>query len=347
MAKKQKEKLDYGSLLKHLRENGAERLYLLWGEEDYLREQFLSEIVSLCLENSADEFNHRRFNSENFSMAAFREALDAMPFFSSKILIVVQDYDINKSKDDAFSELQTLLSDIPDYCTVVFSLSRGYEPDGRLSAFKMFKKLGTVVEFTSQNQSALLNWISRRFSAGDKRIGRAEAEYLIFNCGSLMNNLILEIDKVASYSAGENITRQDIDAVTTRTPEANVFNMTDCIASRDFDRAFSILSELLGMREEPIMLLAIIGQQMRRLLAARIAIDTGRGVQYIMEVCDQRYDFIVKKLISGAKLFKLDDIIRAVELCADTDYAMKTSGGDSNELLKELLCHLAVGDSCA
>jgi len=347
MAKKQKEKLDYGSLTKQLREKGPEHLYLLWGEEDYLREQFLREIAAICLENGANEFNHRRFNSENFSIAAFREALDAMPFFSSNILISVQDYDINKTKDGAFDELQTLLSDIPDYCTVVFSLGRGYEPDGRLSSFKLFKKLGTVVEFTSQSQSSLLNWISRRFSAGGKRIGRAEAEYLIFNCGSLMNNLILEIDKVASYAAGESITKQDIDAVTTRTPEANVFNMTDCIASRDFDRAFSILSELLGVREEPIMILAIIGQQMRRLLAARIAIDSGRGVQYVMEVCEQRYDFIAKKLINGAKLFRLDDIIRAVELCADTDYAMKTSGGDSGELLKELLCYLAVGDSCA
>ena len=346
MAKKQKEKLDYGALIKQLRENGPERLYLLWGEEDYLREQFLSEIIVLCLDDGTDEFNHRRFNSENFSLAAFREALDAMPFFGSKILIAVQDFDINKAKDDVFSELQTLLSDIPDYCTVVFSLSRGYEPDGRLSAFKLFKKLGTVVEFTSQSQSALLNWVSRRFTAAGKRIGRAEAEHLIFNCGSLMNNLILEIDKVASYADGENITKQDIDTVTTPTPEANVFNMTDCIASRDFDRAFSILSELLGMREEPIMILAIIGQQMRRLLAARIALDSGKGTQYVIEVCEQRYDFIAKKLISGARLFEMYSIVHAVELCADTDYAMKTGGGDSCELLKELLCHLAVGDSC-
>jgi len=344
MAKKQNEKLDYGALIKELRETGAERLYLLWGEEDYLREQFVQELRGICLEDGSESFNHRRFSSESFDLNSFREAVDAMPFFGNKTLIEVRDFDINKSREDVVKELQTLLSDIPEYCTVVFTLGAGYEPDRRLSSFKLFAKLGRVVEFTAQGQGALLNWILRRFSAAGKNIGRQEAEYLIFNCGSLMNKLILEIDKVSSYSTGESITKKDIDAVTTRTPEANVFNMTDCIASRDFDGAALILSELFEMREGPIMLLAIIGQQMRRLHAARTAIDCGMGVKYVMEVCEQRYDFIAQKLINAARRFEPEALSRAVELCADTDYAMKSSGGDNVELLKELLLRLAVGD---
>ena len=47
MAKK--EKLDYTALIRQLRAEGPGKLYLLWGEETYLREQFTSELRRACL----------------------------------------------------------------------------------------------------------------------------------------------------------------------------------------------------------------------------------------------------------------------------------------------------------
>lgn len=346
-AKKQQEKLDYNALVRELREKGPERLYLLYGEEDYLREQFLNRIADICIDGDTAEFNHRRIGSESFSMKALDEAINSLPFFGEKTLVEVRGFDINKAREGVTDELRDLLSDIPDYSTVVFVLGGGYEPDGRLAAFKLFKKLGRVVEFTSQGQTALINWITRRVLSYGKHIGRQEAEHLIFNCGSLMNKLIPEIEKVTAYSKNESITVSDIDAVTTRTPEANVFNMTDCIAARDFNGAARLLSELLGLREEPVKLLSIIGGQMRKLYVARTAIDSGKGVSYVMEVCEQRYEFIAKKLMDAARKFRSQTLSYAVELCADTDYAMKSGGGDSTELLKELLLCLAVEEKHA
>ena len=40
MAKKQDDKLNYPVILRELKEKGPQRLYLLWGQEDYLREQY-------------------------------------------------------------------------------------------------------------------------------------------------------------------------------------------------------------------------------------------------------------------------------------------------------------------
>ena len=47
--KKKTEVLDYGAQVRSLREQGPGRLYLLWGREDYLREQYLLELKKLCL----------------------------------------------------------------------------------------------------------------------------------------------------------------------------------------------------------------------------------------------------------------------------------------------------------
>ena len=64
------EKTDYGALIRALRENGPERLYLLWGEEDYLRESFFSELKKTCLAGGADDFNYHRLSGESFDLEA-------------------------------------------------------------------------------------------------------------------------------------------------------------------------------------------------------------------------------------------------------------------------------------
>ena len=42
--KKEEEKLNYNAELRRLKQQGPERLYLLWGQEDYLREQYLGQL---------------------------------------------------------------------------------------------------------------------------------------------------------------------------------------------------------------------------------------------------------------------------------------------------------------
>ncbi len=52
MAKKRgkdEEKLNYSAAVRELKADGPKRLYLLWGPEDYLREQYLAICVSSIL----------------------------------------------------------------------------------------------------------------------------------------------------------------------------------------------------------------------------------------------------------------------------------------------------------
>ena len=54
MARKNDEKLNYGAEIRSLKENGPQRLYLLWGVEDYLREQYLAQLKTACLPEGED-----------------------------------------------------------------------------------------------------------------------------------------------------------------------------------------------------------------------------------------------------------------------------------------------------
>ena len=55
--------LDYGALVKNLRDKGPEKLYLLWGEEDYLLADFVSRLRAACVGTEGDEFSAKRIDS--------------------------------------------------------------------------------------------------------------------------------------------------------------------------------------------------------------------------------------------------------------------------------------------
>ena len=94
-------------------------------------------------------------------------------------------------------------------------------------------------------------------------------------------------------------------------------------------------------------MVAMIGQQMRRLYGAKLASAQPDGMKALMDACGIKYEFIAKKLIASARGFTLPQLVRAVELCADADYKMKSSSTDDTELLKELVLRIAAGEADA
>ena len=348
MAKRKKEEkqLNYKEELRRLKTEGPGRLYLLWGPEDYLRELYLQSLKELCVPDGEDSFSYKRINGPELDLQELTEAIDAIPFLSERSFVELRGVDLNHLKEG--DALQKLLEDIPDYCTLAFVQSAAFEPDGRLKLVRFLKENAIDLKFTEQTQDALVKWIAKRFAAYGKRITLEAAQHLIFVSGDLMNRLIPEIEKVAAYAREETVTVADVDAVAHHLPEAIVFEMTDHLARREYNAAMEVLDELLSDKNnEPIAMLAVIGGQMRRLYAARLAADRNLGAAYVTEVCKLRFDSIASRLIASSRSFSLPQLKRAVELCAEADYQMKSSSSDDLELLKELVLRIAAGETDA
>ena len=344
MAKKNEEKFNYKAVVRKLKENGPQNLYLLWGPEDYLREYFLSEIKGLCLPDGDDSFSYKRMNGPDLDAVELQQAVDAIPFLSERSLVEVRSVDLNRLKDaDAVIKV---LADIPDYCTVVFVQGTDFEPDGRLKQIKKLRSIAEEIEFTQQQQNELTRWIAKRFAALGKSIEFDASQRLIFISGDLMNRLIPEIDKIAAYAKGERVTVSDVEAVAHHIPEAVIFTMTDQISQKSLNNALATLSELLSDKNnEPIAMLGMLGLQMRRLYGAKLAQTQNLGAAYVKEVSGCKYDFQVTKLMQAARGYTLPQLKKAVELCAETDYRLKSSGEDDREIFKELVVRIAAGES--
>lgn len=345
MAKVEKKAFNYGEVLKALQTEGPQRIYMLRGEEDYLRDSFLEALRKECLEEGTEAFNHHRIQGAALDMGALTEAVEAMPFMGERTLTEVREFDINKVSNYDPEALKALLSDLPEWATVVFVFAPGYAPDNRLGAVKTIKKLGRDIEFASPREAELTRWVIRRVEDGGKHIDGATANHLLWVCGSRMNTLIPEIQKIVGAAAGSDITKKDIDAVAKRAAETTIFDLTNALGEKKYDRAAALLADLLADRDEPPKKqIAMVSEQFRRLYVARVAIDARRGDDFIgdciPELAGRNYP--IRMLKDACRNFSRERLGRAVSLCARCDYGMKSNGPAPAELMKELILNLAM-----
>ena len=157
-----------------------------------------------------------------------------------------------------------------------------------------------------------------------------------------MRGLIPEIEKIAAYAKGERITVADIDAVAEPVLDARIFDMTNAVTARDYDRAAAILSELLRMQTEPIVILAALGKELRRLYTARLALDGGKDRIWLKELWSMSSDYPAKLLLQAARKVDHAWCRQAVKRSQTLDRRMKSERNmDSEGELKLFLMELA------
>lgn len=342
MAKQYEEADLFQKLKTSLRNKETDRLYFFHGEETFLLNYYLEQIKKLLIDQLTESFNFHKLTVETFDMQTFADCVENLPMMGSNTMVWVDEIDIYKMAEADRERLCSIISDIPEYCTVVFTyVTTPWKPDKRLKKLHAaVTECGTVVEFQKQSPRDLIPWISRHFAAHKKRIAPDLCGYLIDITGGTMTALAGEIEKIAAYSGSETIVKSDIDAVTEPVLDAVVFQMTDLLGQGECGKALQKLRTLLQMQEDPIKILGAIGMHFRRLGAARTLLDCGKGPADLMRLCGMG-DYPARKNMSAAGKFSAKFYAKAAELVLETDRQMKTSFDDKQRLLELLLMRLS------
>ena len=327
-----------------LRAGTPGNLYLFHGEEAYLREYYLSELKKVLLPEGLEDFNLHTAQGKECSVAWIEQAINCFPMMSERTLVLVTDFDVFALGEKDRDALTALLSDLPDYCCLTFVYDLlPYKADGRSRLAAAIKNRGSTVNFQRQEQGDLTDWICRRFKAAGHAIDTEDARYLIFLCGDLMNNLASEIGKIAAYSTTQRITREQIDAVAIPLIDAVVFQMTDAMAHKNFDKAASVLADLLHAQESGIMILSVMAKYFRQLYTARLYLDNGKSREEFMALWSMKNSWTADKILDAARGFSLVWCRHAVRRCSETELVLKSSYGQEQEVLVSLLMELAAG----
>lgn len=342
MAKKNERPNGLTQLKLAIREKRADRLYIFYGEETFLLNHYLQQLRKLLIEELTESFNFHKLTNETFDLQTFADAVENLPMMAESTMVWVDEVDIFKMNETDRTRMGEILSDIPEYCTVVFTYeTTPWKPDKRLKKlWDAVDKYATIVEFPKQEQRDLISWVTRHFSARGKKITPDLCAYLIDITDGTMTALAGEIAKICAYSGADDIKRSDIDAVTEPVLDAVVFEMTDMLSRREYGPALMKLRTLLQMQQEPLMILGAIGGHFRKLSVARTLLDHGRPASELMKLCAMS-DYAARKNMSVAAKFSANFYAKASQLVMETDYGMKTSLDAPERLLEVLLTQLA------
>jgi len=325
-----------------LKAKNAEKLYFFYGEEAYLLRYYLEKLKKQRLDELTESFNFHRLTNETFDVQVFADAVEGLPVMAEYTMVQVDDVDLFKLPEDARTKMTEILSDIPDWCCVVFTYSTvEWKPDKRQKKlWESIDSCGHVVEFAKQSQADLIAWITRHFASKNKRISSNLCAYLIEITGGTMTALGSEIEKICAYSGADEIKKSDIDAVTEPVLDAVVFQMTDLLGQGNFSGALLKLDQLMKMQQEPIFILGAVGSHLRRVAAARVLLDNGRNSGELMKLYGMG-DYAARKTMESAKRFSASFCRKASELVLETDNKMKSSFDTPQRLLELLVLQLA------
>ena len=342
MAKKPAQPNNLQQLKAELKAKKLGRLYIFHGEEIFLLNHYLNQIKKQLLDPLTESFNFHKMNQETFEMRAFLDAVENMPMMAESTLVIVDDVDLFKLAEEDRSRMVEVLSDIPDWCTVVFTYETVvWKPDKRLKKlWEAIDSQALIVDFVKQDQRDLVAWVTRHFAANKKRISTDLCIYLIDITGGTMTALNGEIDKICAYSGADDIKRSDIDAVTEPVMDAVVFQMTDLLSEGRYAEAFQKLQQLLKMQQEPLAILGAVGGHFRRIATARTLLDHGKSSSDLQRLCGIP-DYPARKTMEAARRFRPEFCAKAAELILETDFRMKSSFDEQERLLELLILQLA------
>jgi DNA polymerase-3 subunit delta len=318
-------------LVTALKTGKFQHVYLLYGDEDYLKKQYRDRLVKALL-GSGSEMNHNSYSGDNAEEGAIIDQAETLPFFSDHRVIQVDDSGLFKGSSELLSDY---LKKVPDYLYLVFTEK---DVDKRSRLYKAVQKNGSCIEIGSLGERDLLTWVLRNLTKHGLKIRKSEMDYFLSRTGTDMNHILLELDKVVNYCEGKGtdiVTKEAIDAVTESLTENRIFDMISAVASHDRKKAFDLYADLLALREPPMRILYLIGRQYNQLLMIRELSSEGEGVSQIASKT-KIPPFAVRRNLGIAGKYSISGLKRSVSACVEAEEQVKT-GRMEDRLAVELI----------
>lgn len=317
------------NLNEDIRTGSFRSVYLLYGEEAYLKNQYKNRLKQAVLPDG-DTMNFSYWEGRGTDVRQVIDQAETMPFFADHRLIMIEDSGFFKS---ATPELAEYLPGMPPETIMVFVES---EVDKRGKLFKAVKNKGRVVELGRQDARTLTSWVLGMLRREKLNITRDAMERFLEMAGDDMENIEHELEKLISYVHGKDaIEKSDVEAICTVTTENKIFDMVRAVAERRQRQALDLYYDLLALKEPPMRILFLIARQFNQMLQLRDLRDQGFDNKTIASKAGLA-PFIVTKLLGQASHYDKEKLQRAVTDCVEAEASVKT-GRLGDRLAVELL----------
>lgn len=305
------------------------QVYILYGEEAYLRTQYKDKLKDALL-SGGDAMNSHYFEGKDILISEVMDLAETMPFLAEKRVIVLENSNLFSKAGEQLAEY---LPNLPETTAMVF-----VEPsvDKRSKLYKVATTKGRAIEFKTQDESVLKRWILGFLKKENKKITERDLMLFLEKTGTDMENIRGELEKLLCYCMDrECITGEDIEAICTKQINNQIFDMLTALTEKRQKAAMDLYYDLLTLKEPPMRILFLLTRQFNILLQVKELQQKGLDANSIGDKIGYA-GFIARKYMAQAARFKKADLRQAIADCVEAEEAVKT--GKMNDVLSvELL----------
>lgn len=326
--------------------------YVFHGDDEFTRSEEVARLKQQVMSGGMGDLNVMELDGRRLEFDELVNACQVMPFLTDRRLVIVRDLlqrfegaaggrrrgkgseesDAASARGDGASlaefarRVVEYLPQMPPSTRLLFVEGAALGKSNPMVKAALQRKEGFVKEFSIPSGGALHDWVRRRASKHGVSITREATDLLTTSVGPNLRQLDQELAKLAAHANyRRDIEEEDVRALVHAAQQSDIFGLVDSLGARQRQVALRRLHELLADRQNELYLLTMIARQVRLILAAKELVDEGgMGIDEVRRELKLSHRFIAQKLVSQARMFRMEELEALLRRVAEVDQAIKT-----------------------
>ena len=213
--------------------------YYICGEDDFQKDDALKKLIAAATEPAMRDFNMEARRAQELDSKSLDSALSALPMMADRRVVVIRD--ASALKKDARKVLDKYLEKPSPDVLVLLVEAPGGKKDKDLALNT------TPLEFDTLSAERIPRWIAHHASTYlHVKITPEAVELLHSAVGTDLQQLVSELDKLASFTNGREVTDADVSAIVGVKRGETMADFLDQVAERNVPQALVLLPEILA-----------------------------------------------------------------------------------------------------
>jgi DNA polymerase III subunit delta len=325
--------VSYEALLSALQPRPPGGAFFFFGDEEYLREQAVEQVVQAHLDPATRDFNLDQLRGEDVSPESLASVLQTPPMMAEWRVVVLRGAQGLSQKGREALEA-VVASPPPGLALIVTAVIPG---GSKAKFYTVLQNVSRSVEFAALDSLDAPGRLMEHAKLAHRRDLQPEAaRALVAALGAEMRLLASEVEKLVAYVGDRaEIRVDDVRAVTGAIPRYDRWAWFDLIGDRNFGEALRQLPTLLSSGESGVGL--IIGMTTQLL---RVGLVCAGGSAALERELKPHQRWLARRMVPQAKRWTLHEVDSALTELLRTDRLLKSASLTDRQAMEELLLRL-------
>jgi len=321
-------------VMQRLEQGQVDPVYVLFGEEAYLHQEYLAILSQRLLEGAPRDFNYDVFQADSDGVVEALSLARTLPMMAARRVVALQG--IHQLRKAEARQLDQYV-EAPSESTALVCLSLDSEMKKMPRALQ---QNAVTIACNRLNGRQLRDWVGRAALRCQARMSKAAVEAFLQDQDNDLFLLSHELDKLCAYVGSDgDIEPADVHAVCYASRQQSIFALSDALGDRQIPQALRVLDQLLQQGEAPLLVFSMIVRHLRLLWSVKVLTQQRQDVGSIAKTLGLPAH-VCRQLAAHSRELSIAQLQRLYQVALEADLTFKSTNKPPQAVLERLVLAL-------